>query len=110
MVLCPAEDVLQRRDVDALGVAPLLRLLELLRIAEQHEAPRRLRDGEHVRERHLAGLVDEENVDAPATLREPRATRCRRRREPARRRAGRDIVVVGGLLDDDGGSFLVVTL
>ena len=39
------------------------RLVELLRIAEEHEA---LRGGCHrhdVRERHLAGLVDKEHVD-----------------------------------------------
>ena len=36
-----AEDVLQRGDTYAVGMAPLLRLFELLRIAEQHQAPGR---------------------------------------------------------------------
>jgi hypothetical protein len=38
------------------------RLLELARVAEQHQALRRLRDREHVRERHLPGLVHEQHV------------------------------------------------
>ena len=78
--LVAAEQVLERRDVGAVGVAALLRLLELLRIAEQHEAPGRLRHREHVGQRHLPGLVDEQHVDrtgrCPARA---HSQRCRRR-------------------------------
>ena len=45
------------------GWLPFARLLELLRVAEQHEAVRGLRHGEHVGERHLPGFVDEQHVD-----------------------------------------------
>src|SRR5690242_19039175 len=44
-------------------MAPLDRLLELAGIAEQDEAIGSLRDGEHISERHLCRLVDEQNVD-----------------------------------------------
>ena len=63
-----AEEVLERRDVGAVGMAALLRLLELLRVAEQDQALRRLRDREHVRQRHLPGLVDEQHVHGFAQL------------------------------------------
>src|SRR5690606_16425808 len=45
-------------------MAALQRLLELLRIAEQHQALARRGDREHVRQRHLPGLVDNQHVDA----------------------------------------------
>ena len=38
-------------------------VLQLLRVAEQHHAPRRCSCGERVDERHLAGLVDQQDVD-----------------------------------------------
>ena len=80
------QDVLQRRDVRALGMGSLLGLFELLRIAEQHHALRRLRRGEDVRERHLARLVHEQHIDrARATPVAPRAMRFRRPRWLARR-------------------------
>ena len=63
-----ADDVLQRRDVHAVGMTALLRLLELLRIAEQHKAVGGLRDGEDVRQRHLPRLVDEQHVDTRGGL------------------------------------------
>jgi hypothetical protein len=44
-------------------VDPLLGLVELLGIAEEHELGRGRRDGHGVREGVLAGLVDEEDVD-----------------------------------------------
>jgi len=58
-----AEDVRQRGDVGAVGVGALLRLFELLGVAEQHEVVRGAREREHLRERHLAGLVDEQVVE-----------------------------------------------
>ena len=61
-----AEQVLERRRGRAGRMTRLLRLLELLRIAEQHEALRAGRHREHVGERHLPGLVDEQHVDAVA--------------------------------------------
>ena len=45
-----AKDVFERRDIHAVGMASLPRLLELLRIAEEHEAVRCLRHGEYVGE------------------------------------------------------------
>ena len=96
IVWWPAEQVLERRDVGALGVAALLRLLELLRVAEQHEAPRGLRDGQHVGERHLARprrrRARRRRSRTPGA---PTATRCRRDvgASPARaRRAPRRFV------------------
>jgi hypothetical protein len=44
----------------------LLRLLELLRIAEEHEALGAGRHREHIGERHLPGLVYEQHVHAIA--------------------------------------------
>src|SRR5215813_10317586 len=41
---------------------PLLWLLELPRISEKDEALRTLGDSDHIRERHLSRLVDEEHV------------------------------------------------
>ena len=80
-----AEHVLQRRDVHAVRMTSLLRLLELLRIAEQHEISRRLRCGEHVRQRHLPRLVHEQHVDGVrAHPRAPTARRCRRARQRRR--------------------------
>ena len=40
-------------------------LRKLVRVAEQDERPRRRPDREHVGERELAGLVDEEHVERP---------------------------------------------
>ena len=44
----------------------LLRLFELLRIAEQHDALAPPGDGQHVGERHLPRFVHEEDVDGAA--------------------------------------------
>ncbi len=43
-------------------------LVELLRIAEQDDRARGARHGEHVGERHLTRLVDEEDVEQPIAL------------------------------------------
>jgi hypothetical protein len=54
-----------------------LRLLELLRIAEQHEVVCGRGDREHVGERHLSGLVDEQRRRCRETGSRPEPT-CRR--------------------------------
>ena len=58
-----AEHVLKRRHLGALGMAALRRLRQLLRIAEQHELRRRAAHREHVGQRLLPRLVDEQHVD-----------------------------------------------
>jgi len=68
--------VMQRGHVRAFGMAPLHWLVELLRIAEQNDAPRSLRNRQNIRKRHLRGFVDEQNVD--------RACRVGPRPEPRR--------------------------
>src|SRR4051794_16584934 len=57
------EYVLERRDADAVRVRCLLRLVELLRIAREDQTRPRLRHRQSVRQRELAGLVNEEDVD-----------------------------------------------
>jgi len=59
----PLKDMVESGHVRALRVRALLRLFEVLRIAQQNDAPRGLRNGQHVREGHLPRLVDEEHVD-----------------------------------------------
>jgi hypothetical protein len=44
------KNMLERRNIGPLRVAALLRLFELLRIAEQYDALGRLRHREHVRQ------------------------------------------------------------
>ena len=58
-----AEDVSEGGDGRSRRVDALERLVELLGIAEQSDAVTGRRGGQHVRERHLAGLVDEQHVD-----------------------------------------------
>ena len=58
-----AEDALGGGEIGAFGIAALLGLLELLRVAEKDQAAGCGRDGEDVRQGHLPGLVDEEDVD-----------------------------------------------
>ena len=67
-----------------MGVNALADVRELLRVAEQDDASRRLRARHRVGERHLAGLVDEERVD--------RVLELVVRPEP--RRAGGHVVLV----------------
>jgi hypothetical protein len=45
------------------GVCPLQRLIELLRVTEQDQTPRSLGDGDGVRKRDLARLIDDEHVE-----------------------------------------------
>ena len=90
-----AEQVLERRGGRAGRMARLLRLLELLRVAEQHEALGAGRDGEHVGERHLAGFVDEQHVDAVAeALVRPEPRRAAEQAILVGREQPRDAIVV----------------
>lgn len=63
-----AEHVLQRGRACSRRVRDIARLGELLRVAHQDERPRCVRDGEHVGQRQLAGLVGEQHVDAAGEL------------------------------------------
>ena len=63
-----AEEVAEDGDVGAGRVDPLDGLVELARVAEQDEAPRRLADGEGIREAHLSRLVDDEDVHGAGHL------------------------------------------
>ena len=74
--------MMQRRDIRAFGMTALHRLFELLRIADQHDAPRGLRHRQNIRERHLRGFVDEENVDCVCGIGE-RPKPCRSARHVA---------------------------
>ena len=66
--LTALKQVLEGRHFRALGMAALLRLLQLLRVAEEDDALGRLRDRKDVRKRHLPGLVHEEHVDGIAEV------------------------------------------
>src|SRR5688500_12607930 len=57
------EQVLQRRHIRTGWMHALLWLLELRRIAEQHDALCRGCDRDCIRERKLSGLVNEQDVD-----------------------------------------------
>ena len=63
--LLAVEHMGKRRTIRPGWVRSLQWLVELLRIAEQHEVRGARRRGDRVRERHLAGFVDEQRVDAP---------------------------------------------
>jgi hypothetical protein len=63
-----ADEVLERGHACAGRVHALRGLLELARIAEQDDAPGRAGRGEHVGERDLAGLIDDEQVDGVGHL------------------------------------------
>ena len=57
-------DVLERGGARAGRVCGVTRLGELLRVAEQHQVPRRSGHRQHVGQRQLARLVDEQGVHA----------------------------------------------
>ena len=61
--LMAVQQVMKGRDIRAFGMAALHGLVELLRIAEQHDGPGSLGDGQDIRQRHLRGLVDEQHID-----------------------------------------------
>jgi hypothetical protein len=48
-----------------------LRLIELLRIAKQHRTCGGLRNGEHVRQRHLASFIYKEHIDTSSSKTRP---------------------------------------
>ena len=74
-----ADEMTEGGPLGAGRMGALQRLVQLLRIAEQHDDRGRLRHGDGVRERHLARLVDDERVDGRLEFRrEPRAMPCRR--------------------------------
>src|SRR5712692_10053160 len=52
----------QRRELGALWLGPLLRLLELARVAEEDDTPRSRSGGERVHQTQLASLVDDQNI------------------------------------------------
>src|SRR5258707_15890976 len=58
------QNVIERRDVDPVGMAALYRLFELTGIPQQHDTLRGLGDSQNVGERHLRGLVDKKYVNA----------------------------------------------
>src|SRR5205823_11041178 len=62
------ENVVQGGDASAFRMAPLRRLVQLPRIAQQHQVLGGMRNGEYVGERHLRGLVDEEDVHSVLSL------------------------------------------
>ena len=63
-----AEQVPQHRGAAAGRVRPLDHLVELLRVADEHDVPRRRPHRERVGERDLPGLVDEEVVERAVVL------------------------------------------
>ena len=86
MVACAAEQVLERRHLGALGMAPLRRLRELLRIAEQHDAasPRRSPRRTSASDFWPASSTNSTSTEFAHAARAPTATRCRRpRRTPS---------------------------
>ena len=68
IVACVAEQVPQHRGAAAGRVRALDHLVELLRVADEDDVPRRRPHRERVGERDLPGLVDEEVVERPLVL------------------------------------------
>jgi len=91
--LAAGEEVLEGRGVDAFGVRAALRLLELLRVAEEDDALRGLGHGEDVGEGSLAGFVHEEDVEGAGVL----------VARPHPRRAGADLRGAVGERGEDAG-------
>ena len=58
------QPVVQGGNLTTFRVATLKGLFELLRVAEQDEAPAGSSGSEHVGQRHLAGFVNHQHVDA----------------------------------------------
>src|SRR5262249_51113558 len=56
------KEVGEPRNIGTLRVAPLLRLFQLLRVAQQHQILSCWRTRQNVGERHLSRLIDEKNV------------------------------------------------
>ncbi len=66
--LVVAEQVLEHRRARARRMRALRDLRQLVRVAEQDDVPRRRPDREHVGERDLPALVDEQRVDVPVQV------------------------------------------
>src|SRR4051794_25575880 len=64
-----SEDMVQGGHSDAIRMTSLNRLLQLSRISEKDDVVRSLRDGQYVRQGHLRGFVNEQRVDAKASVR-----------------------------------------
>ena len=69
MVSSPSSKWYKSGYLAAFRVAALKRLFELLGVAQQDEAPARPGGAKHVGQRHLAGFVDNQDVDALLELR-----------------------------------------
>src|SRR4051794_26763700 len=77
-----AQNVVKRRHIDALWMAALHRLIQLLRITDQHHGFRRLRHRQYIGERHLRSFIHEQYVDALESIRprpQPRSAATDRR-------------------------------
>ncbi len=77
--------MLQCSNISPLRVRPLLRLLQLLRISDEHQIPGGPRDREGLHERNLTCLVDKKIVQA--------VSRVVSRPQP--RRAADDMSIIG---------------
>ena len=71
-----SKHVLECGCVGALGMTSFCWLFELLRVTEQHHAVGSLRNRDDIRERHLAGFVDEQDVDRRREFRTRPKPRC----------------------------------
>ena len=67
--LLTGQDVIERGDIRAVRMTALHWLIELLRIADQHHGFGCLRNGQHIRKRHLRGLIDKQDIDCVECLR-----------------------------------------
>src|SRR5215207_6357632 len=67
--LLTVEKIVHGRNGGAVGVTSLHRLIELLRIAEQHNSGCSLRNGQQVSEADLRRFVDKQDVDGSYGLR-----------------------------------------
>src|SRR6476660_914603 len=93
------QHVSQGRLLRARWVRALEWLIELLRVAEENDAGSRSAHREHVRERDLARLVDEQDVDGPRHLgRGPQPRRPRGKVRPAIGEASAGLARVGRAL------------
>src|SRR5579862_576112 len=63
------KQVSECRNIRAFRMASLLRLFQLLRIAKQNKASSSRGTGQHIGKRHLARLIDKEDLDGIHELR-----------------------------------------
>ena len=97
---CAAQQVLERRRLGAFRVGALRDLRQLVGVAEQDERARGPGHGAHGRERQLAGLVDEQDVDRVGhVVAGPEPAGAADDLELAARQPGRDLLVRRDPLD-----------